>query len=222
MVNTDSKKLKCEAEELMKCLTLEEKIGMIHGAQLFRTAPVERLKIPALTMSDGSMGVRQDFAPDNWKSVGNNDDYVTYLPCNSALASSWNRKLAKATGEVLGAEARGRGKDVILGPGVNIKRSPLCGRNFEYFSEDPFLTKEMALPYVKGVQNWDVAACVKHFAANNQETDRLWVDVKIDERALREIYFPAFYDVVKKEMCTLLWQRTIKYGESTAARVIFY
>ena len=187
-----------EAEALMEKLTLEEKIGMIHGAELFRTAPVKRLGIPALTMSDGPMGVRQEFEPSSWKSVGNHDDYVTYLPCNSAVAATWNRELAMAVGEVLGAEARGRGKDVILGPGVNIKRSPLCGRNFEYFSEDPFLAKEMAVPYIQGIQKWDVAACVKHFAANNQETQRLWVDVKIDEKALREIYLPAFYDAVKK------------------------
>lgn len=206
--------LKNEAEELMKELTLEEKIGMIHGAELFKTAPVERLNIPALSMSDGPMGVRQEFEPDSWKCIGNNDDYVSYLPCNSALASTWNRELANITGGVLGEEARGRGKDVILGPGVNIKRSPLCGRNFEYFSEDPFLTKEMAVSYIKGVQNWDVAACVKHFAANNQETQRLWVDVKIDEKALREIYFPAFYDAVKKaDVYTVMAAYNKIYGE---------
>lgn len=206
--------LRNEAEALMRKLTLEEKIGMIHGAELFCTAPVERLGIPALVMSDGPMGVRQEFEPDNWKSVGNHDDYVTYLPCNSALAATWNRELARAAGEVLGAEARGRGKDVILGPGVNIKRSPLCGRNFEYFSEDPFLTKEMAVPYIQGVQNWDVAACVKHFAVNNQETQRLWVDVKIDEKALREIYLPAFYDAVKKGgSYTIMGAYNRLYGE---------
>ena len=203
-----------EAEELMRKLTLDEKISMIHGAELFRTAPVERLGIPALTMSDGPMGVRQEFEPSSWKSVGNHDDYVTYLPCNSALASTWNRELARLTGEVLGAEARGRGKDVILGPGVNIKRSPLCGRNFEYFSEDPYLTKEMAVPYIQGVQEWDVAACVKHSAANNQETQRLWVDVKIDEKALREIYLPAFYDAVKKgNSYTVMGAYNKIYGE---------
>lgn len=203
-----------EAEELMRKLTLDEKISMIHGAELFRTAPVERLGIPALTMSDGPMGVRQEFEPTSWKSVGNHDDYVTYLPCNSALASTWNRDLARLTGEVLGAEARGRGKDVILGPGVNIKRSPLCGRNFEYFSEDPYLTKEMAVPYIQGVQEWDVAACVKHFAANNQETQRLWVDVKIDEKALREIYLPAFYDALKKgNSYTVMGAYNKIYGE---------
>lgn len=214
MLNKNNFELRKEAKELMHRMTLDEKIGMIHGAELFRTAPVERLGIPALTMSDGPMGVRQEFEPANWKSVGNHDDYVTYLPCNSALAATWNRKLARLTGEVLGAEARGRGKDVILGPGVNIKRSPLCGRNFEYFSEDPFLTKEMAVPYIIGVQNWDVAACVKHFAVNNQETQRLWVDVKIDEKALREIYLPAFYDTVQKgNSYTVMGAYNKIYGE---------
>lgn len=185
-----------QAEALMKKLTLDEKIGMIHGAELFRTKGVERFSIPPISLSDGPMGVRQEFFPASWQTVGHSDDYVTYLPCNSALASTWNRELAYETGSVLGEEARGRGKDVILGPGVNIKRSPLCGRNFEYFSEDPFLTKELAVRYIQGVQNWDVAACVKHFAANNQETERLWVDVQIDEQALREIYLPAFYSAI--------------------------
>lgn len=214
MKRVGDSKLRKEAEELVRQLTLDEKISMIHGAELFRTAPVERLGIPALTMSDGPMGVRQEFEPASWKSVGGNDDYVTYLPCNSALAATWNRELAMLTGEVLGEEARGRGKDVILGPGVNIKRSPLCGRNFEYFSEDPYLTKEMAVPYIQGVQRWDVAACVKHFAANNQETQRLWVDVKVDEKALREIYLPAFYDAVKKGNCYAVMGAYNKiYGE---------
>lgn len=214
MKNFNDRELRERAEELAGRLTLEEKIGMIHGAELFRTKGVERLKIPGLSMSDGPMGVRQEFEPDSWKSVGNHDDYVTYLPCNSALAATWNRGLSYATGDVLGAEARGRGKDVILGPGVNIKRSPLCGRNFEYFSEDPYLTKEMAVPYIKGVQKWDVAACVKHFAANNQETQRLWVDVKIDEKALREIYLPAFYDAVKRGKCyTIMGAYNRLYGE---------
>ena len=190
--------IKKRAEELLEKLTLDEKIGMIHGAQLFQTAGVARLGIPPLKMSDGPMGVRQEFEPDRWNTVGHSDDYVTYLPCNSALAATWNRKLAYEMGSVLGEEARGRGKDVILAPGVNIKRSPLCGRSFEYFSEDPYLTKEMAVPYIQGVQMWDVAACVKHYAVNNQETGRLWVDVEIDEQVLRDIYLPAFYDAVTK------------------------
>ncbi len=190
--------LRKKAEDLLQKLTLDEKIGMIHGAQLFQTKGVERLGIPALKLSDGPMGVRHEFQPSSWQTIGYSDDYVTYLPCNSALASTWNRELAKETGRVLGEEARGRGKNVILGPGVNIKRSPLCGRNFEYFSEDPHLTKELAVPYIQGVQEWDVAACVKHFAVNNQETERLWVEVEVDEQALREIYLLAFYDAVTK------------------------
>ena len=198
MKTENNQELYNQAKALMEKLTLEEKIGMVHGAQLFQTAGVERLGIPPLKMSDGPMGVRQEFQPAHWQTIDNSDDYVTYLPCNSALAATWNRELAYDTGSVLGEEARGRGKDVILAPGINIKRSPLCGRNFEYFSEDPFLTKELATPFIQGVQNWDVAACVKHFAANNQETERLWVEVEINEEALRTIYFPAFYDAVKK------------------------
>ena len=203
-----------QAEEILKQLTLDEKIGMIHGAQLFQTAGVKRLGIPPLKMSDGPMGVRQEFEPDNWKTIDHTDDYVTYLPCNSALAATWNRNLAYEMGSVLGEEARGRGKDVILAPGVNIKRSPLCGRNFEYFSEDPYLTGELAAPFIRGVQNWDVAACVKHFAANNQETERLWVEVEIDEEVLREIYLPAFYDAVKKGgSYTIMGAYNLLYGE---------
>lgn len=187
---------KDQAKKILKELTLDEKIGMIHGAQLFQTVGVERLGIPPLKFSDGPMGVRQEFEPDSWATINHTDDYVTYMPCISALAATWNRKLSSDMGNVLGEEFRGRGKDMLLGPGVNIKRSPLCGRNFEYFSEDPYLTKEMAVPYIQGVQNWDVAACVKHFAVNNQETERLWVNVEIDEDVLRKIYLPAFHDAV--------------------------
>ncbi len=206
--------IRSRAEALAARLTLEEKIDMIHGAHLFSTAGVERLGIPPLVMSDGPMGVRQEFEPDHWKARGNSDDYVTYLPCNSALAATWNRDLAFAVGSVLGEEARGRGKDVILAPGVNIKRSPLCGRNFEYFSEDPYLTGEMAVPYIQGVQQWDMAACVKHFAVNNQETQRLWVEVEIDEEALREIYLPAFHDCLTRgKSLTVMGAYNKLYGE---------
>lgn len=208
------KEMQRYAQDLLAKLTLEEKIGMIHGAQLFQTQGVERLGIPPLKMSDGPMGVRQEFLPSEWKPLGNQDDFVTYLPCNSAVAASWNRTVAYEVGSVLGEEARGRGKDIILGPGVNIKRSPLCGRNFEYFSEDPYLAGELASAYIQGVQNWDVAACVKHFALNNQETERLWVDVQIDEETIREIYFPAFYDAVKKGgVRTVMGAYNKVYGE---------
>ncbi len=185
-------------EELVSELTLDEKIGMIHGDGLFRTKGVERLGIPAVTMSDGPMGVRNEFDNAHWVAVGNNDDYVTYLTSNSAIAATWNREIAEAAGKVLGEEARGRGKDMILAPGINIKRSPLCGRNFEYMSEDPYLTGELAVPLIKGIQTADTAACVKHFALNNQETERLWVDVEVSERALWEIYIPAFEKTVKE------------------------
>lgn len=187
-----------QVEALLQQLTLEEKIGMIHGAGLFRTKGVERLGIPPLYMSDGPMGVRAEFADNEWRSVGTTEDFVSYLPCNSAIASTWNRSLAASAGEVLGEETRGRGKDVILAPGINIKRSPLCGRNFEYMSEDSYLIEEMVVPMVQGIQKSDVAACVKHFAANSQETERLWVDTIVEERALREIYFPGFEAAVKK------------------------
>jgi len=179
-------------KELIEMMTLEEKVAMIHGNGLFKTGGVPRLGIPPLIMSDGPMGVRRDFYDDNWIAINNTDDFVTYLPSNTALAATWNINLAYKAGQVLGNEARGRGKDVILAPGVNILRSPVCGRNYEYISEDPYLTARMAVAIIKGIQENDVAACVKHFAVNNQETNRLKIDVDVDDRALREIYFPAF------------------------------
>lgn len=193
-----SQNLETQIEELLAQLTLEEKIGMIHGNGLFRTRAVERLEIPRLVMSDGPMGVRMEFPDDSWYPIDNSDDYVSYGPSNSALAATWNPKLAYETGKVLGEEARGRGKDMILGPGINIKRDPLCGRNFEYMSEDPYLVQTMAVPYIKGVQENDVSACVKHYAVNNQETNRMAVDTLVDERTLREIYLPGFKAAVEE------------------------
>lgn len=187
-----------KAKSLLQKLTLEEKITMIHGAGIFETGAVERLSIPPMKFSDGPMGVRREFERQSWTLAGHNDDFVTYLPSNSAIAATWNRNLAYESGKVLGEEARGRGKDVILAPGINIKRSPLCGRNFEYMSEDPYLTAEQCVPLVRGIQESDVAACVKHFALNNQERNRLWVNVELEERALREIYLPAFKAAVEK------------------------
>ena len=156
---------KCEMviEALVSKLTLDEKISMLHGTGLFHNGGVERLGIPELVMSDGPMGVRNDFEDAHWMVIGNSDDYVSYLPSNSALASTWNRKLAYETGTVLGEEARGRGKDVILAPGINIKRSPLCGRNFEYMSEDPYLTGEMAVPLVKEGQVYSLMGAYNRY-----------------------------------------------------------
>lgn len=194
-VITESNKAK--AEDLTAKLTLDEKIAIVHAAGLFRNGGAERLGIPSLKMDDGPMGVRAELHNDNWMPLYNTRDYVTYLPSGSAVASTWNRDLAKKTGEVLGEEARGRGKDVILGPSINIKRSPLCGRNFEYMSEDPVLTAAQGVAYIKGVQESDVAACAKHYAVNSQETDRLDVDETVSERALRELYLPAFEAAVR-------------------------
>ena len=187
-----------EIEELIKELTLEEKIGMIHGQGIFHTGGVMRFDIPPLWMSDGPMGVRRELEDNNWNPSGTTDDFVSYLPSNTALACTWNRRQAEQMGRVLGTEARGRGKDVILAPGINIIRTPLCGRNFEYMSEDPYLTAQLAVPLIRGIQENDTAACVKHFAVNNQETNRLTVSVEVSERALREIYLPGFEAAVKE------------------------
>lgn len=197
-VKGNDKKREKEIEKLLKKLTLDEKITMIHGATLFNSGAVERLGIPGIVTSDGPMGVRAEFMADRWLPAGNQDDMVSYLPSNSALASTWNTELAHTTGHVLGAEARGRGKDVILAPGINIKRDPRCGRNFEYMSEDPCLTAAMTVPFIQGVQENDVAACVKHFAANVQETNRHMVDERIDDRTFYEVYLPAFRAAVQE------------------------
>lgn len=185
-------------QKLLDNLTIEEKIGMVHGSALFHTTGVERLGIPALVMSDGPSGVRYDFYDDKWVRYDQNYDSISYIPCNSAVAASFSRECARMSGEVLGEEGRGRGKDVMLAPGINVKRTPYCGRNFEYFSEDPYLISELAVPMIQGVQEYDIAACVKHFAANVQENGRMHVDTIVDERTLREIYFPGFLASVKQ------------------------
>jgi len=187
-----------EIDAIISELTLEEKVNMLHGFEFFRSGGVEEKGIPCLVSSDGPMGVRNQFPGDSWFPINLSDDFVSYLPSNSAVSATWNPECAYKGGQVLGEEARGRGKDVILAPGINIKRDPLCGRNFEYMSEDPYLVEEMTVPMIKGIQESDVAACVKHFAVNSQETNRLWVDTIVDERTLREIYLPGFKAAVQK------------------------
>ncbi len=194
----DSQKLEKEIDKILTELTLDEKITMVHAAGMFRTGGVERLGIPPLICDDGPMGVRCEFHDDRWVPLMQNDDMVTYFPSYSALASTWNRDLAKAQGHALGEEARGRGKDVILAPGINIKRDPRCGRNFEYMSEDPALVSAIAAPFIQGIQENDVSACVKHFACNGQETDRLQVNTVVDDRTLYEIYLPGFRAAVQE------------------------
>lgn len=193
-----TKNYEAEIDAIIQELTLEEKVNMLHGMEFFRSGGVEAKGIPCLVSSDGPMGVRNQFAGDSWFPLNISDDFVSYMPSNSAISATWNIGCAYASGQVLGEEARGRGKDVILAPGINIKRDPLCGRNFEYMSEDPCLVEEIAVPLIEGIQESDVAACVKHFAVNNQETNRLWVDTIVDERTLREIYLPGFKAAVQK------------------------
>lgn len=185
-------------ETLLGQMTLDEKIALVHADSKFTIAGVPRLGIPVIWLSDGPHGVREEISLHSWKPAGRSDDFATYLPTGTALAATWNPELARRHGEVLGAEARFRRKDVILGPGINIHRSPLCGRNFEYQSEDPHLVARMVVPLVQGVQSQDTAACVKHYALNNQELDRANVNVEVDERALREIYLRGFEAAVRE------------------------
>ncbi|MBN1270432.1 MAG: glycoside hydrolase family 3 C-terminal domain-containing protein [Kiritimatiellae bacterium] len=191
-------------ENLLKQMTLAEKVSLCHGNSTFNTAGIERLGIPGLAMSDGPHGVRRETERFSWAPVGREDDHCTYLPTGSSLASTWNKALAHRFGGALGAEARHRGKDIILGPGINIVRTPVCGRNFEYFGEDPFHVGHMAAEVVRGIQKNDVAACVKHYALNNQEWNRGWVNALVDERALREIYLPAFEQTVRAGALTFM------------------
>ncbi|WP_423818628.1 glycoside hydrolase family 3 C-terminal domain-containing protein [Salinimicrobium sp. TIG7-5_MAKvit] len=181
-----------EIDSLINKLTLEEKSGMLHGNSKFTTAGVERLGIPALTMADGPLGIREEISRDSWEPLGWENDFATFYPAGGAVAATWNPDLAYTFGKSIGEEARDRSKDVLLAPAFNIIRTPLGGRTYEYFTEDPFLNKKLVVPYVIGVQENDVAACIKHYAVNNQETNRGTVDVNVDERTLREIYLPAF------------------------------
>ncbi len=185
-------------EKLIKKMTLEEKVGLLHGNSKFYVAGVERLGIPEWSLSDGPHGVRAEINRHDWAYAGWTTDSASYFPTGTAFAAAWNPELAYRRGEVLGEEARWRKKDVLLGPGVNIIRSPLCGRNFEYMSEDPYMNSVLAVAYIKGLQSRDVACSVKHFAVNNQETNRTTVDVECSERALREIYLPAFKAAVQE------------------------
>ena len=194
----DKMQIAAKIEEIISELTLEEKVAMCHANSKFTSCGVERLGIDELVMSDGPHGVRAEVARDSWDCLNRPEDKCTYLPTETALAATFNTELALRFGETLGSEARARGKDIILGPGVNIIRTPLCGRNFEYLSEDPFLTAKMAVPIVKGIQSQDVAACVKHYALNNQELDRSGVNVEVSDRALREIYLRGFEYAVKE------------------------
>jgi beta-glucosidase len=177
---------------LISQMTLKEKVSLLHANSKFYVSGIKRLGIPEWALSDGPHGVRAEINRDDWAYSGWTTDSATCFPPGTALAATWNPALAYNQGLVLGEEARFRKKDVLLGPGINIIRSPLGGRNFEYMSEDPFLISRMAVAYIKALQSKDVAVSVKHWLANNQETHRDSVDVQMSERALREIYLPGF------------------------------
>lgn len=187
-----------EIDKLISQMTLEEKVGMLHGNSMFTSGGVKRLGIPELKMADGPLGVREEISRDSWAPAGLTNDFATYYPAGGALAATWNAEMAYTFGNSVGQELRARDKDMLLSPAINMVRSPLGGRTYEYMSEDPFLNKKIAVPLIVGLQDNDVMACVKHFAANNQETNRDFVDVQIDERTLREIYLPAFEAAVKE------------------------
>ena len=185
-------------ENLISQLTIEEKISMCHAQSKFSSPGVPRLGIPEIWMSDGPHGIRPEINWDDWGYANWTNDYVTAFPALTCLAATFNPHLSMEYGTSIGEEARYRNKDVLLGPGVNIYRTPLNGRNFEYMGEDPYLASVLVVPYIKGVQKNGVAACVKHYALNNQELWRGHINVEVSDRALHEIYLPAFKAAVKE------------------------
>ncbi|WP_299258022.1 glycoside hydrolase family 3 C-terminal domain-containing protein [uncultured Kushneria sp.] len=184
-------------KRLISRMTLEEKAGLCSGDQFWRTKAVERLGIPAINLSDGPHGLRAQGEEQDHLGV-NDSRPATCFPTAAGLASSWSVELLEQLGAALGDEAQAEGLHVVLGPGANIKRSPLCGRNFEYFSEDPLLSSHLAAAHIRGTQSRGVGSSLKHFAANNQEHRRMSVDARIDERTLREIYLASFEHAVKE------------------------
>ena len=180
----ETKPIEQRVEDALGRMTLAEKISVIHAQSKFSSPGVARLGIPEFWTDDGPHGVRPDVLWDEWMQAGQTNDSCVAFPALTCLAATWNPSMAYAYGTALGEEALYRGKDMILGPGVNILRTPLGGRNFEYLGEDPFLASRMVVPYIQGMQAQGVAACVKHFALNNDEEYRNQVNVVVDDRAL--------------------------------------
>lgn len=185
-------------EDALSRMTLEEKVALLHADRSYGAAGVPRLGIPENDLTDGPSGMRPEMVWQTWAHAGMSSDSCTAYPALVCLAATWNPDLGYLFGRSYGREAVYRSKNMILGPGVNIFRTPMNGRNFEYMGEDPYLTSEMAVSYIKGVQSDHVAACVKHFAVNNQETGRTTINTVVDERTLHEIYFPAFKAAVQE------------------------
>lgn len=188
----EQKPLEERVEDALKRMTLREKINIIHAQSKFSAPGVPRLGIPELWCTDGPMGVRPEVMWDEWEQAKWTNDSCTAFPSLTCLAATWNPEMGQLYGKSIGAEARFRNKSVLLGPGVNIYRTPLCGRNFEYMGEDPYLASRMVVPYVQGVQSNGVSVCVKHFALNNNEINRHTSNPIVDDRTLYEIYLPAF------------------------------
>lgn len=188
----DTRPVEQRIEDALSRMTLEEKIAVIHAQSKFSSAGVKRLGLPDFWTDDGPHGVRPDVFWDEWEQAGQTNDSCVAFPALTCLAATWNPEMSYIYGKNLGEEARYRGKHMILGPGVNIYRTPLNGRNFEYMGEDPYLASRMVVPYIQAMQNEGVAACVKHYALNNDEEYRHQVNVIVSDRALHEIYLPAF------------------------------
>jgi len=194
----DTKRVEERVEDALSRMTLEEKVAMTHAQSKFSSPGVPRLGIPEFWMTDGPHGIRPEVLWDEWEQAGWTNDSCVAFPALTCLAATWNPEMSLLYGKSIGEEARYRNKTVLLGPGVNIYRTPLNGRNFEYMGEDPHLAGRMVVPYVRGVQQNGVAACVKHYALNNQEVNRHTTNVVVDDRALHEIYLPAFKAAVQE------------------------
>ena len=194
----DSQPIEARIDDALSRMTLEEKVALCHAQSKFSSPGVPRLGLPENWMTDGPHGIRAEVAWDEWDQAGWTNDSCMAFPALTCLAATWNPDMALLYGKSIGEEARYRNKNVLLGPGVNIYRTPLNGRNFEYMGEDPYLASEMVVPYIEGVQSNGVAACVKHYALNNQEENRYAVDVEVSDRALYEIYLPAFKAAVQR------------------------
>lgn len=194
----ETKPVEERIEDALGRMTLEEKIDMLHAQSKFSSAGVPRLGIPEIWTTDGPHGIRPEVLWDEWDQAGWTNDSCVAFPALTCLAATWNEEMSALYGKSIGEEARYRNKSVLLGPGVNIYRTPLNGRNFEYMGEDPYLAARMVVPYVQGVQSNGVATCVKHYALNNHEVNRHTTNVIVDDRALYEIYLPAFKAAVQE------------------------
>ncbi|MDE5702387.1 MAG: glycoside hydrolase family 3 C-terminal domain-containing protein, partial [Bacteroides sp.] len=194
----ETKPVEDRIEDALNRMTLEEKVAITHAQSKFCSPGVARLGIPEFWMTDGPHGIRPEVLWDEWDQAGWTNDSCVAFPALTCLAATWDPEVSMLYGKSIGEEARYRNKTVLLGPGVNIYRTPLNGRNFEYMGEDPYLAGRMVVPYVQGVQQNGVAACVKHYALNNQEVNRHTTNVIVDDRALYEIYLPAFKAAVQE------------------------